>query len=293
MKISARPLALIEALPVSLMWASSPVLMKIGAVHGLGMLTQTGIRYFGGFLFLLPFLAARRDTAQNITKPIWIRLLGLGVVAYTIGYGAAYTGLNYTPATTFTFVMSIAPFMVLIFSIIWLREMPTRWQIVGVFVAIAGSALFFSPGLQPGEPLGIALAGVGMMGPALLALVGREIARQRQIDTVYLAAIPLGFGGGILLVVALLIEGLPPFSWTGLFVVLWLAIVNTSLALYLYNHALKELRAFEQSVLFNLTPFGTALFSWLLLGDILAPIQFLGMAVVIVGILFVQKVLVK
>ena len=43
----------------------------------------------------------------------------------------------------------------------------------------------------------------------------RFTARSQQTDTLTMTALPLGFGGGLLVILALTLEGLPAFSVQG------------------------------------------------------------------------------
>jgi drug/metabolite transporter (DMT)-like permease len=127
-----------------------------------------------------------------------------------------------------------------------------------------------------------------LVGITLSGILGREVARERQLDTLLLTAIPLAFGGGLLLVLGLLVEGSPRFTGTALIVVIWLAVVNTALAYLLYNHSLQTLTAFEVNIMMNLTPLATAGLAGLLLGERLEEVQIVGMVVVIAGVGLVQ-----
>lgn len=282
-----RWLAIAESLLANTIWASTFVLVKIG-LNDLGPLTLGGLRYFAGFLLLLPLMVPQPSGYRRISRSLWIRLIILGLSAYTLGNGALFTGLKYMSATTGSFEMSLMPLLVLGVGIFWLREIPTAIQVVGILIVIAGSALFFSPGLSLGAPLGLVIVGVGLVGITLSGILGREVARERQLDTLLLTAIPLAFGGGLLLVLGLLAEGSPRFTGTALIVVIWLAVVNTALAYLLYNHSLQTLTAFEVNIMMNLTPLATAGLAWLLLGERLEEVQIVGMVVVIAGVGLVQ-----
>lgn len=185
--------------------------------------------------------------------------------------------------------MSLVPLLVLITSMLWLKENPARRQFVGILVGLAGFVLFFSAGLKNGEPIGIGIVAVGLAGNAAFGVIGRDIARERQVDTLSLTAIPLAFGATMLLPLAFLIEGLPAFSMKAYGIILLLAVVNTACVYTLYNHALEVLAAFEMSMLVNLTPLITALWAWLLLGEHLSIIQLGGMISVITGTVLVQR----
>jgi len=290
---SNRLQAITQGLLVCVIWASSFVLVKMGLAY-LKPLTLAGLRYFTAFLLLLPLMARRGDRG-GVTLPLhdpapghWGRLFIIGLCAYTIGNGTLFWGLQYLPATTGSFLLSLVPVPILFLGILCLREMPSAWQIVGLLISLAGGWLFFSPGLGAGEPLAVGVVGIGLLAFAVFGILGREVAKAQQVQTVALTAIPLGFGGGILLLLALVVEGLPDFSLAGLIIVLWLAAINTALAYMLYNHALRTLTALEMNVLLNLSPLGTALLAALLLHEQMAPVQILGIIIVILGVSAVQ-----
>ncbi len=283
----SRSLAIAEALVANSFWASTPVLIKIG-LNDAGPLTLGGLRYFGAFVLLLPFILPNRAVYARLTPGLWLRLAILGFSAYTLGNGALFWGLQYMSATTGSFELSLAPILVLFIAIPWLHEIPTRLQLSGIVVVVIGSGLFFSPGLGEGEPLALAVVAAGLLGFALSGVVGRELARDRTADTLLLTAVPLAFGGGLVLVLGVIVEGVPGFTVTTLVVVVWLAVFNTCLAYLLYNHSLQVLTALEVNVMMNLAPLATAGIAAVLLGEQLQPVQVPGMLIVIGGVLLVQ-----
>jgi drug/metabolite transporter (DMT)-like permease len=284
----SRFVAIAEGVLATLVWASSFVFVKIGLDY-MGPLTIAGLRYFLASLLLLPFAVRRGNTNRPWASSLWLRLFLIGFSAYVIGNGAMFWGLKYLPATTGSFMMSFSPLLILFAGTVWLKEIPTRRQIIGVMVALAGSVLFFSSGLRVGEPLGLGIVAVGLLGFLFFGILGREVAREQKVDTLSLTAIPLAFGGSLLLLVALPLEGLPAFSVTGWGIVFLLAVINTAFAYILYNHSLQVLTALEMNVMLNLSPLGTAVLAWLLLDERLSIIQIIGMITAIIGVVLVQR----
>ncbi|MFB0534160.1 MAG: DMT family transporter [Anaerolineae bacterium] len=282
----SRYVAIAEGVLVTLILGSTLVFNKM-ALDYMGPLTITGLRYFLAFLLLLPFVLSRKSSTC-FSFYIWIRLLLLGISFYAIGNGAIVWGLKYIPATTCSLMLSFVPLIVLFASVLWLKEVPTGLQMMGIAVALAGSALFFSPGFKTGEPLGIGIMAIGLIGSASLGLFGRALTRERLVDTLSLTAIPLAIGSGVLLPLAFSMEGMPELLAKPWGIVLLLAVLNTACVYMLYNHALRVLAAFELSVITNLTPLVTALWAWLLLGERLRTVQLVGMVTVIIGVAIVQ-----
>ncbi len=283
-----RALALLEALLATVIWSSSFVIVKIG-LEDLGPLTIAGLRYSLGALVLLPLMLVKRGERKPITRSLWVRLVIIGISSYTIGNGALFWGLKYIPATTGSFLMGLIPLLVMIGGAIFLKEIPSNWQTLGVFISLAGSVIFFSGGLRTGEPLGIAILALGLIGFMTFSLLGRGIAREKSLDTLVLTMLPLIIGGITTVCLALIVEGIPHFTTRSLWIVLWLALVNTALGYLLYNHSLRELTALEMNMVMNLTPLFTALLSWILLGERLDLLQGIGMLVMIAGVILVQR----
>jgi probable blue pigment (indigoidine) exporter len=286
-KQPTRPIAIAEGVLVTLIWASSFVFVKM-ALDYLEPLTVAGLRYYLAFLMLLPFMP-RSSPIPSLSPHLWLRLFLIGLSAYTIGNGATFWGLKYVPATTASFLLGLVPLLILFAGALWLREVPTRMQVVGTIVSLAGSGLFFSSGLRADRPLGMGLLAVGLVSFACFGILGRGVAKGQHVDTLSLTAFPLAFGGGLLLLIALPLEGLPKSPPVGWLIVLWLATVNTALAYMLYNHALQVLTALEMNVILNLSPLVTAVVAWLMLDEKLSAVQILGIIIVIVGVALVQR----
>jgi drug/metabolite transporter (DMT)-like permease len=284
---TARTIAIAEAVLATLIWSSSFVFVKM-ILPDIGPLLIAGLRYFLAFVILLPFILRQKGSIGRIEPKIWARLTLIGISAYSIGNGALFWALRYLHATTASFILSLLPLLILFAGTIILKEFPTRWQTVGVFVSLIGGMLFFSPGFQYEEPLGIAIMMVGLIGFTAFGILGRSVARARLISTLNLTGIPLAIGGSLLLMTGLVVEGRPTIDQNAWIIIAWLAIVNTAFAYFLYNHALKSITALEMNVTLNLSPLGTAILAWLILGESLSSIQILGIFVVIVGVTIVQ-----
>ncbi|OGN73676.1 MAG: hypothetical protein A2X25_15060 [Chloroflexi bacterium GWB2_49_20] len=280
-------LALVEAIFINIIWASSFIFVKM-ALKDLGPLTIGGLRYFLGFLILLPFILKSKKR-PSFSRAAWLQLFIIGFSSYTVANSAMFWSLIYLPATTVSFLMGLTTLLVFFGGVIWLKEVPNRFQMVGIIITLLGTGMFFSTGFKPGEPMGIILMGLALLCFTVFGILGRNTARAQTVDTLSLTAYPLAIGGGLLLLIAIPIEGIPhasPQTW-GL--VIWLAAINTSLAYMLYNHSLQVLTAFQMNVLLNLAPIGTAVMGWFFLNEHLTALQFIGMVVVIVGVGLVQR----
>lgn len=284
---SARLLALTEGVLTTIIWASSFVFIKMGLAY-VRPITLAGMRYLTAFILLIPIMAYRGELKRTLARDQWIALCVMGLCAYTIGNGALFWGLTYLPSITGSFLFSLLPLPVLLLGIVWLKEMPNRWQAAGFLATLAGGMLFFSPGLSAGEPLAVGVVSLGVLAFSLYGVLSRKLAKEGRVSITQLTAIPLGFGGGLLLFIGLLTEGMFSLSLPGVAIILWLAAVNTVVAYILFYHSLQVLRAFELHVLLNLSPLGTAGLAGLILGERLTQMQIVGMITVISGVSLVQ-----
>ncbi|MCX6026288.1 MAG: DMT family transporter [Chloroflexi bacterium] len=283
----SRARAIAEAVIASMIWATSFVFVRLG-MDEVGPLTMAGLRYFGAFLLMLPFIRWRPNARALRSKGVWLRLIGIALGVYTVGNGALYWSLKYISPTTASFIVGLLPLLVLTAGIAYLHERPTLCQVGGVVMCVAGCALFFAMGLKPGQPLGLVIAAMGVVGFAVFAILSRDVARMGQLDTFTLTALPLGVGGASLLILAISVEGVTLPSRQVWAIVAWLASINTVVAYILYNRSLKILTALEANVAMNLSPFATALMSFMILGERLTPLQIAGMVIGIVGVALVQ-----
>ncbi len=68
---------------------------------------------------------------------------------------------------------------------------------------------------------------------------------------------------------------------------LWLIVPSSMIAFVIWNHARRNLKAFEMTITLNLMPIGTALISPWLIGETISGRAWVGMLVTLVGVLLV------
>jgi drug/metabolite transporter (DMT)-like permease len=101
-------------------------------------------------------------------------------------------------------------------------------------------------------------------------------------------ATSMGTGALILLGIGLIFQGLPSLSPSTWAVVLWLAVVNTALAFFLWNKTLQVLTAVESTIINSTMLIQIAVLAWLFLGEALNIINVLGLALAATGVFIVN-----
>jgi drug/metabolite transporter (DMT)-like permease len=282
--------AVLQALLVTFLWSTSWVLIKIG-LEDIPALPFAGLRYTLAFVFLLPFAFQSGQLAalRRLSAGMWLRLLLLGLVFYTATQGAQFLGLSYLPAMTVSLLLSFTTILVALLGIVLLREQPTAVQWSGTGLYLAGICVYFYPLAVPsGEVVGLIIAIVGVLANALSSILGRDVNRSAELEPMAVTVVSMGSGGFLLLVGGIAVQGLPSLTLTHWAIILWLAVVNTTLAFTLWNHTLRILSAMESSILNNTMLFQIAVLAWLFLGEPLGWRQILGMALAALGTLLVQ-----
>jgi len=284
MRTSPRTLALLQALLVTFLWSTSWVLIK-RTLPEIPPLTFAGLRYTLAFLVLLPGLRKYQTELRALSTSDWKRLIALGLVFYTLTQGGQFMTLNYLDAVPFSLLLNFTTVLVAVLGIFWLKEIPSRLQWFGTLVFLVGVFIYFSPTNKPGGGwLGFTLAGVTVLANAVAAILGRSVNRAGHIPPLVVTATSMGTGALILLGIGLIVQGLPPLSPTTWAVVLWLAVVNTALAFFLWNKTLQVLTAVEATIINSTMLIQIAVLAWLFLGEELNLINVLGLALAATGV---------
>jgi len=197
-------------------------------------------------------------------------------------------GLSYLPAVTVTFILSFTPVVVLLLGVVALKEYPTRLQMGGMFLVLFGAYLFFNDPFSSSNPTGVLIILISGLGWACYLVFSRLLLTESDSRPLGTTAVAMGFGTVVLDIAALLFEGLPSVTGEGWMIILWLGLLNTAVAFFLWNHALKSLEAFEISILQNTMLVQIAVLAWIFLGEWLTTAKLRPMALVFVGALMVQ-----
>ena len=284
-----RGFAIGEVLLATLIWSGSFVLIKWG-LESWRPLTFVAVRYsLGGLLLLAVGLLFRRlGPTSGAGRGQWARLLAIGVLNYALGQSLFFGALAAVSATSVNVVLAFVPVGVLLLGAVYLGERPIPVQFVGMAAATGGSVLFFSGADVSGQGMGLLLAlGATVCFGASQILV-RELASEGRVGSVWLTVITLLIGSLLLLPVALWLEGMPHPDTRGWLIMGFLAVFSTALAHLAWNHAHRQMRAYEVGVLANMMPLEVAVLAWLFLGEALEPAQWAAMAIVVLGITVVQ-----
>lgn len=204
----------------------------------------------------------------------------------TLGWWAVHHGM---PAGVMALLGSLQPLMVAVASVALLGErLPGRaWG--GLAIAILGVACVLMPALAQSGTGGITMlpALAGMI--AVLAMTGGTLIQRGAIagDPIIVSGAVQNMGGALVAIAATLLVGEyrwdgSPMLWLGLgWSVLGLSAGGLSLLVWLVRHQ----GATRMSMLLLLVPPIAAVEAWLLFGERLGPVQLIGFALALGGVL--------
>ena len=282
--------AILQALFIAFLWATSWVLIKFG-LEDIPPLVFAGVRYFLAFLILLIvfLITARRTPSPALPRRVWGRVVIFGLLLYTVAQGAMFVALSYLPAVTLNLILNFNNLGTALLGAIWLSERPTGLQWTGIFLALVGALVYFLPVAIPqAQWYGVLAALICLTANIGAVTVGRELNSARAYPPLLITLISMGVGSIALLTVGLLVEGVPTISpLNGLFI-LWLAAVNTAFAFTLWNHTLRTLTAAESSICTGTMLIWIPILAVLFLGERLDAKAVIGLAAVGAGTIIVQ-----
>ena len=282
--------AVLQALFVVFLWATSWVFVKIG-LNDIAPVTFAGLRYFIAFLCLLAVILINGTVKETrkLDRRTWGKLLLLGILFYSGTQGAIFVALAYLPAVTVNLLWSFSSVVVALLGIFWLSENPTWLQWTGILLAIAGAIIFFIPvSIPQRQSVGVIVAGIGILANAISSTLGRDVNRSGEHRPLVVTVISMGIGSIILLLAGFATEGMPVINLKGWGIILWLALVNTAFAFTLWNHTLRTLTAMESSIINGTMMIWIPILAILFLGETVTGKEILGLVITGIGTLIVQ-----
>ncbi|MBL8147880.1 MAG: EamA family transporter [Anaerolineae bacterium] len=286
--LSPHSRAVLTALFVTFLWATSWVIIKFGLRDNIPPLTFAGLRYSLAALCLLPLVLRQpklRNSLREFSPRQWQLLIVLGLVFIGVAQGAQFVSLSYLPAVTVNLLLSFTTIAVTALGILFLHERPLRAQWLGLGLYLAGVVIFFYPVTLSGSDfIGIAAALICLTANAVGVVLGRALNRTATMAPIVVTLITMSIGGLAMLVTGIILEPDPAFSLPSILAIVWLAAVNTAFAFTLYNRTLQTLTAIESNIINNMMLVFIPGLAWLFLGETITPKALLALVLATGGI---------
>lgn len=281
-------LATIAPAAFLLLWSSGFGVAKVGLRYA-EPLTFLLMRYSLIVAALVPVFAIVRPPLPD-RAAAWVQIAAVGFLIQSVYFGLAYMGMSFGVSAGVAAV-STQPLLVAL-AAPWVAQERVglqRWAglllgAAGAIAVVVASSSFQGHAFNAGLLLCIA----STLAMAAATVIQRRFATPTHPLTVNLihyavgaiSIAPVAFGLETMRVV-----------WAPELVValVWIALANSLVAISLLLFMIRRSEASRVSSLFFLVPPMAALFGWILLGESLSPLSWLGMAVAAAGVRLVSR----
>ena len=284
---------MLAAVLCTVLWGSAYPVIKYG-YQALNIATVADKLMFAGVRFVLAGLMVFAFTwCKNRRVPTVPRervggVLLYGVLQTGLMYILNYIGVANTTATKTSIITAASAFFAVLFAPLFFKgERLTARKVVGVLIGMTGIVLVNNTALDGFSFMGEGLVLISMLLNTAGSFVGKHVSKGIVYES---TAYQLGFGGLLILLIALIMGGRFPLTWQSVGIVLFLAFVSAA-AFTLWT-ALLVLHEAGQILVFNmLIPVTGALWSYVILGEtrIFEPLYIVSIVLTAVGIVLVNR----
>lgn len=281
----SRTVAIALLLLVMLLWGSTFVVTKAGLDNWPPVLFAFARLSIASICLLaIAFVTGKLRPPRPVP---WGILLAMGLIGIAIYYAEFNLALIYTSAAQAALVQSCIPIVTTTLAVLFLRESFTRFNALGIALAVLGVAAIFVQGTPSPTARAPWLGNLLMLGAVIAWSVYTVLAKRLAGTAALTIATWVTLIGTLFLGAGAWLEGrsaatphLTPEGWA---VIIYLGIFPSALSFVLYSHALRHLRASQVAIFVNLVPVVGVLAGVLAMGDSLSSSALLGGALVLTG----------
>ena len=276
-------LGMIATLVASLLFGFSFLFTK-GAVDRVSAFTLLSWRFVTA-LVVMSILALCGAIKLNFRGKRFGAVLTMAIFQPVIYFIGESVGMRLTTASESGTIIAVIPIFVLIFSAVFLKERPTRLQVMGIVLSIAGVICIalvkgFSASLNP---LGYAMLFVAVMGDVGYAIAARKADEFSSFEKTYLMAV---VGSVVFTADACTLAEyvmLPFHDAQFLIAVLYLALGCQVAAFIMHTYGIAQIGANRSSSFAGITTLTSVLSGVLILGDAFSLLQGIATALILIG----------
>lgn len=242
------------------------------------------IRTFSAGTFLTMFLLLRKKSMKlSVSQFKW--LIPLSLFSTTFTFGTMFESSQYTSTGIGTLLANAQPLMLMILGIIVFHERLTRQRIAVLLLGLLGIIVISIEQIDGaiGSFTGIVFALVTSLSSTIGSLIAKKANPGEQL--LPLTAWQLLVGSLPLFIFSTVLEE-KAVQWTLSFlsVLLYLSLIGTVFTVVLWFRLLQQYDVSQLSPYLFLTPIFGFMISFLILGETLAIMEFLGILLILIGL---------
>jgi drug/metabolite transporter (DMT)-like permease len=247
-----------------------------------------------GYLTVYCFQSGQKSFPRDLR--LW-RTAGIyGLLGIALPMSGFVNSLQYQSSGMVSLFQSIGPALTVLLAHFLLNDERLNWsKIVGIVIAFAGASALFLTGetgladLTQADWRGYAWLGLAILSVAAAGIYGRTYLQ--DADNFDVATINMLVSAAVITGIVLATGGydLSRVRLSGILVLLYSAIVGGFFAFLLNFFILKRFGATAQSESTYVTPVIATTLGAILLGEIITPVMILGMALIITGLILLNR----
>lgn len=277
---------------VAVIWALNFTVIK-ASLSEIDLYSFNAIRFVLAAVFLWGVVAKRKQWFK-IDKSDWFPLIILGLAGNLLYQWLFIVGINLTYAANAAVLLGTIPIWVAVFSHFFSFETLNRLKSIGVILAFSGVALIIASGKNP-----ISFGSETFTGDLSIIIAATVWAIYTIYSKKFLSRYtPLQFSTfmttfGAIALVILAIPNSTETNWSQVSIAAYGGIVYSGLlaiglAYLIWNNGLLRVGAVRTAAYQNLVPVLGLFFGIVLLGESLEILQYVGSAIVIIGIVLTR-----
>lgn len=286
---------LIAGLTAASIWGGMYVVSKV-VLEVIPPFTLLLIRLIMGALGLgivIYFRNRKASTSTPITKEIFWKSFLVGFVGYGISLGFQFVGTKLSTASNGSLVTSATPAFVLIFAPFLLGEKPTTRRIIALVLSTLGVLAVIDPRTAELSP-SLFWGNMSLLAAALTWALYSVLVRKVSQTQDLLTSSTIMLLGGIPSSLAFTIweintQGVGEITMGIFGGLLFLGIISTAIAMFLWNYAFAELPAAVASLTFFAQPVFGTLLGWFFLSEQITSLFILGGVLIGIGIIIASR----
>jgi len=279
-------IGLLSGLSAAAIWGGMYVVSKV-VLEVIPPFTLLTTRLLLGIL-ALAIVIALRPKAKLTWSQVW-QIFLVGVVGYGISLGFQFVGTKLSTASNGSLVTSATPAFILIFAPFLLGEKNTPRRLIALAVSTLGVLAVIDPrsaelssSLFWGNMSLIAAA----LTWALYSVLVRKVTQSTDVITSTAIMLAGGLPSSILFsAVELKTQGMGVITPGIIGGILFLGIISTAIAMFLWNYAFAEIPAAVASLTFFAQPVVGTLLGWFFLGERITPLFLFGGVLIGIGLI--------
>jgi drug/metabolite transporter (DMT)-like permease len=272
---------------LAIIWGTTWLAIGVG-LESIPPITFAGTRFVIGALALAPVILVRRIPFPRDAGE-WKLIASTGVQIFFVGYALQFWGMQHIPSGLSAVIFAIVPLMTMFIAHFRLGdERLTTQKLVGSLVAVFGVAMISREQLRADS----AMAGWGILAFVVASAIYANVqvtlkTAAEKVDPNVMATMQMLIGGLFLLALGAGYEGSPQWlSWSGeaWVAVLYLAVVGSALAFFLFYWLLKRMEVTKLMSVLLVDPVIAVVLGWVVLKETLDGGELVGSVLTLAGL---------